>query len=110
MGQGLELQVLTAVLLGGVAFGGGRGSILGVAAGVLFIGVLSNGLLHVGVRPFWSPVSVGLALVAAAGLVALSRAVEARQMVALARPRPTDARGAAEETGRAHGKGTSDDA
>jgi rhamnose transport system permease protein len=43
-GTGLELQVITAVLLGGVSIFGGRGDLLGVLAGVLLIGVLSSAL------------------------------------------------------------------
>ncbi len=73
MGEGLELDVIGAVLLGGVVFGGGKGSMLGVAAGVLFIGVLDNGLLFLGVSPFWVRSSSGAALVFAAGLDALRR-------------------------------------
>ena len=41
---GLELQVIAAVLLGGVSIFGGRGTLLGVIAGVLLIGVLSSAL------------------------------------------------------------------
>lgn len=78
LGDGLELDVLSAVLLGGVAFGGGRGSLLGVIAGVLFIGLLNNGLLLLGVAPFWFRVSSGLALVAAAGIDAFGRMLEGR--------------------------------
>jgi len=44
LGVGFELEVLTAVILGGVAFGGGRGTMLGVLLGVIFLGVLQNGL------------------------------------------------------------------
>ena len=44
LGSGFELNVLTAVLLGGVAFSGGRGSMLGVILGVLFLGVLTDGM------------------------------------------------------------------
>jgi len=43
-GTGLELQVIAAVLLGGVSIFGGRGDLLGVLAGVLMIGVLSSAL------------------------------------------------------------------
>lgn len=78
LGDGLELNVLSAVLLGGVAFGGGRGSLLGVIAGVLFIGLLNNGLLQIGVAPFWFRVSSGIALVVAAGLDAWGRRLEGR--------------------------------
>ena len=59
LGEGLEIDVLSAVLLGGVAFGGGKGSIVGVAAGVVFIGFLNNGLLLMGAPPFWLRVSSG---------------------------------------------------
>jgi rhamnose transport system permease protein len=43
-GTGLELQVIAAVLLGGVSIFGGRGDVVGVLAGVLLIGVLSSAL------------------------------------------------------------------
>lgn len=68
IGQGLELQVLTAVLLGGVAFTGGRGSLFGVLVGVLFVGVLQNGLVLLNVGPFYANVAIGAALILAAGL------------------------------------------
>ena len=73
VGQLAELDVLTAVLLGGVAFGGGRGTLLGVLAGVLFIGVLGNGLILLGVTPFWLRVASGIALILAAGSDALNK-------------------------------------
>jgi len=73
LGQGLELNVISAVLLGGVAFTGGSGSMLGVVAAVLFIGVLNNGLLLLGVAPYWSQVSSGVALVLAAAMNALTQ-------------------------------------
>ncbi|MBI4306952.1 MAG: ABC transporter permease [Chloroflexi bacterium] len=73
LGDGLELSVISAVLLGGVQFGGGKGSLLGVAAGVLFIGILNNGLLFLGVSPFWLRTSSGAALVLAAALDAIRK-------------------------------------
>jgi ribose transport system permease protein len=47
---GSELDVITAVLLGGTALGGGKGSILGTLAGVLILGVLYNGFTMIGFR------------------------------------------------------------
>ena len=46
---GLELQVIAAVLLGGVSIFGGRGRLLGVVAGVLLIGIISSALRLQGV-------------------------------------------------------------
>jgi len=76
IGQGLELQVLTAILLGGVSFTGGRGTFGGVLSGLLFLGVLRNGLVLTGVGVFWQQVAIGAALLFAAFLDALYRRLE----------------------------------
>lgn len=80
IGNGLELQVLTAVLLGGVAFTGGRGNLVGVLAGVLFIGTLQNGLVVINISPFLLGVVTGLALVFAAGLEVLYQRLDRIQI------------------------------
>jgi ribose/xylose/arabinose/galactoside ABC-type transport system permease subunit len=71
LGLQMELQALTIVLLGGVAFAGGRGRILGVFIAWVFLGVLDNGLTLLNVPPFVQLVASGLALVFAASLDAL---------------------------------------
>jgi ribose/xylose/arabinose/galactoside ABC-type transport system permease subunit len=85
LGIGMELSVLTAVLLGGVAFAGGRGSLVGVFVAILFLGVLQDGLILMNVQPFVQQLAQGLALVAAAGLdvaaTALARRTSARRQV-----------------------------
>jgi ribose/xylose/arabinose/galactoside ABC-type transport system permease subunit len=68
VGQSWELQVLTGILLGGVAFTGGRGSLFGVLIGILFIGTLTNGLIVININPYIQNVAVGGALVFAAAL------------------------------------------
>ena len=50
-GAGIELDVIAAVILGGAALSGGRGTIIGALIGSLMIGVLNNGLNLVGVDP-----------------------------------------------------------
>lgn len=76
IGQGLELQVLTAILLGGVSFTGGRGTLGGVLSGLLFLGVLRNGLVLTGVGVFLQQAAIGTALLFAAFLDALYRRLE----------------------------------
>ncbi|MDR7224628.1 MULTISPECIES: ABC transporter permease [Aminobacter] len=71
LGVQMELQALTIVLLGGVAFAGGRGRIFGVVTAWIFLGVLENGLTLLNVPPFIQLVASGLALVLAASLDAL---------------------------------------
>ena len=68
LGLQMELQALTTVLLGGVAFAGGRGRILGVLTAWVFLGVLKNGLTLLNVTPFVQLIVAGLALVFAAAL------------------------------------------
>ncbi len=71
LGVGFELAVLTAVLLGGIALTGGEGTMFGVAVGVLFLGILNNSLVLLGVSSFWQSVASGLALIAAIALSAV---------------------------------------
>jgi ribose transport system permease protein len=68
IGSGMELEALTVVLLGGVAFEGGVGRISGVVAGLLFFRVLRNGLVFLQASPFLQTIIVGLTLVIAVAL------------------------------------------
>jgi ribose transport system permease protein len=70
-GQGLELSVVTAVILGGASLAGGRGAIFGSVLGVLIIGVIDNGLTLLNVQSFWQDVVRGTLLIAAVGFDAL---------------------------------------
>ena len=65
IGESMTLPVITAVLLGGIDFGGGSGRIPGVIIGVFFIGILEAGLLIIGVTEFLQQVIVGAALILA---------------------------------------------
>ena len=76
IGVGLELEVLTAILLGGVAFSGGRGSLWGVFFGVLFVGVLDNGLILLNVGPYYANLAVGAVLIVAAAADAFYQRLE----------------------------------
>ncbi len=68
VGQGMELDALTVVLLGGVAFEGGSGRIRSVLYGLAFVGVLKNGLVILGISPYIQTILVGLTLGIAVGL------------------------------------------
>lgn len=68
VGSGMEMNALTMVLLGGVAFEGGKGRVSGIVAGLLFVGVLRNGLVLLGVSQFLQTVVTGLTLIVAVSL------------------------------------------
>ncbi len=64
-GTGYEMDIITACVLGGVSVTGGEGKISGVIVGVLTIGVLSNGMVLLGVNEFWQNVVKGCVLILA---------------------------------------------
>lgn len=67
-GVGLELDVIAATIVGGSSLSGGEGTILGTVLGVLIIGVLRNGLVLLGISPFWQTTIVGLVIILAVGI------------------------------------------
>ncbi len=67
-GNGLELQAITAVFLGGAATDGGKGTIMGTFLAVIMVGVLNNGMNLLGFNTFIQRVALGLLLVAAVAI------------------------------------------
>jgi ribose/xylose/arabinose/galactoside ABC-type transport system permease subunit len=72
-GQGMELDVIAATILGGASLSGGEGTIVGTLIGVLLLGVLRNGLVLLGVSPFVQMVLIGAVLIGAVALDMRSR-------------------------------------
>jgi ribose transport system permease protein len=77
-GTGLEFQVITAVVIGGTALSGGKGTILGSLLGVILMAMLTNVLNLAGVNMYWQNVFVGLILIAVVALDGLVAPREAR--------------------------------
>jgi ribose/xylose/arabinose/galactoside ABC-type transport system permease subunit len=76
-GVGLELDAITAVILGGVAFTGGEGNILGAMLAVALLGVINSGIVSLGIDPHWAEILKGGSLIFAVCLDQLSQ--EARE-------------------------------
>ena len=72
-GQGLELQVISACVLGGVSLTGGVGTIGGVIVGVLIMGTVQNAMNLLNIQPFYQYVASGLILLAAVILDRIKR-------------------------------------
>ncbi len=62
---GYELTVIASCVIGGVAIGGGVGSVAGTVLGALFLGVVANALPLINVSPFWQTAISGIAILAA---------------------------------------------
>jgi len=62
---GYAFPAITAAILGGISFGGGAGNMLGCFLGLLIINSFNNGLLIIGVTPYWQSVFSGVLLLLA---------------------------------------------
>ncbi len=77
-GIGIELDAIAAVIIGGASFFGGRGTVLGVLAGVLIMGILRNGLNINNVSAFWQMILIGFVIIVAVYIDVLRRKAASR--------------------------------
>ncbi len=98
-GSGFELQVIAAVIIGGVALTGGQGSVYGTVVGTWIIAMLPNGLTLLGVQGNWNQVFIGLIIVLVAGAeLAMQRKQDMRGWVRRRRAAHGLKRGAGSES------------
>lgn len=64
-GSGLELRVITAVIIGGASLQGGEGTVLGAFLGSLLMALITNALTLLGVDVYWQTFVIGATLLAA---------------------------------------------
>ena len=74
-----ELDAIAACIIGGASFFGGRGTVLGVFAGVMIMGILRNGLNLMDVSSFWQQVLIGSIIVLAVYIDVLRRELGTRK-------------------------------
>jgi ribose transport system permease protein len=72
-GQGLELTVIAAAVIGGASLAGGEGSVLGAVLGIAFLSIISNALTLLSVSIFWQIVVTGVVLIVAVSIDVLLR-------------------------------------
>jgi erythritol transport system permease protein len=77
-GDTFELNAIAAAVLGGTSMSGGRGRIAGTIIGACVIGVLSDGLVMMGVSSFWQTVIKGLVIIAAVVIDQAQQKLQAR--------------------------------
>lgn len=64
-GEGMELRVITAVILGGASLSGGEGKISGALLGAVFMGVIANIMVIARISGYWQQIILGVILIAA---------------------------------------------
>ena len=72
-GNGMEMNVIAAVIIGGTSLSGGEGTIIGTLIGVLIIGVLNNGIIMMRISPFFQTLIIGIVIIGAVALDTLSK-------------------------------------
>ncbi|SDO23290.1 rhamnose ABC transporter membrane protein [Rhodoferax sp. OV413] len=81
LAAGYELTVVAACVIGGVSIGGGVGTVLGAALGVLFIGVVNGALPVIQVSPFWQQAIAGAVILISVTVNARSERRAGRQIL-----------------------------
>ena len=76
LGTYYELNAIAAVVIGGAALSGGRGTVRGTIIGAFVIGFLANGLVIVGVSPFWQKVITGAVIIFAVAVDQIQQIVQ----------------------------------
>lgn len=71
LGQGLELDSVATVVIGGTYLFGGRGRLIGTVFGVVFVGILQNGLNLLGISTFVQQIVIGVSIIVAVLLTSL---------------------------------------
>lgn len=66
-GIGLEMKAIAAVVVGGAAITGGRGTLIGTLIGVALLGTIGTALTFAGINPFWEKAIQGAIILAALG-------------------------------------------
>jgi ribose transport system permease protein len=74
-GNGLELQVLAAAVIGGARLGGGAGTVFGAFLGVVFVGLINNAMTMLQVSVLWQIIVAGIILIVAVGIDTLLRRI-----------------------------------
>jgi ribose transport system permease protein len=81
-GQGYELNVIAAAVVGGASLSGGRGSALGVVLGALIIQMISSGIVILGIDQNYSQIIIGSVVIAAVVLDHLNTWLARRRLTA----------------------------
>lgn len=77
---GLEMTIISIVVLGGIDINGGKGSILGLILGLAFFTIINNSLILVGISSYWKTLVLGIAMYLYAAVIAYKGKIRDRQV------------------------------
>ena len=77
-GQGEELRIIAACIIGGCSLRGGKGTVIGGLLGLIFVGFINNGLILLRVPVYYQQLAMGVVLLLAVGFDTLSQRWQTR--------------------------------
>ncbi len=81
VGQNMEIDVIAAVVIGGVAMSGGKGSVMGAFIGALLMGTITNAMTIMRIQQEWQFLVKGIIIIAAVAAGALSEILRHRSVL-----------------------------
>ena len=90
-GTGFEFRVIGAVIVGGVALSGGRGTVYGSLMGAIIIGMITSGLVLLGFSQYWSDIVTGLLIITTGALDLYVRRAGLRSLLYFTAPQAVEA-------------------
>lgn len=81
--SGTELDIIAGVVLGGVRISGGVGTLTGAILGTVFITILSNSLLLMGVNSYWAEFATGVAILVGFSITAVQIVIESKKKLSV---------------------------
>ena len=76
LGEPYTLAAIATAVLGGVVLGGGKGNIFGIFLGVVLFGLITNGMILMNLKPFWSGIVIGVIILIALSVSGYARSKE----------------------------------
>ena len=73
LGEGYEMKIIAAVIIGGTSMMGGIGTILGTMLGAILMGVISNGMVLMRISVFWQQIAIGCIIILAVAIDVIRR-------------------------------------
>lgn len=75
-GNGYEIDVIAAAVIGGISMAGGEGNLIGIVVGAALMGILKNAFVLLAVPGYWQTVAVGVVIIGAVSIDSLRRKEE----------------------------------
>ena len=76
-GDGIESNVIAAVVIGGVSMSGGEGSVVGILIGAAIMGVIKNAFILLNFKANWQTITIGFLIILATGIDCVTKQIKA---------------------------------